>query len=183
MKKICTVCKTEKPIEDFRVYSGRSRNGRRPLCKICQRNYERTWRSNHSDQRKIQRARHAEKAAVYSRDYRAKNRAKYLVAEIRRRCVSKEIAFDLDQHIEEIQRRINVGVCEVSGFPLELAATQVRKGSAGIHPATPSIDRKAPDQGYTLTNIRIVCFAVNAAMGNWGESEFLKIAKVWIERM
>lgn len=173
--KACTVCGEVKPLDQYRKYTGRGRLGLRPLCKECQREYEKTWRSQSKENRQAMRARRSDKAAIYSREYRAKNRALYLIGECRRRCQRKGIPFDLDQHADQIQARISVGICEVSGIPLEVSTDPGRKFN------TPSLDRKNPKDGYVLTNVRIVAFAVNAMMGDWGEELALEIMNQWIK--
>lgn len=172
--KVCTVCGEDKPLDQYRKYSGRGKFGLRPLCKVCQRKYESTWRSRSKENRKVVRAKRAGKAAVYAREYRVKKRAFYLIGEARRRCKRKNIPFDLDQHVAEIQERIDRRVCEVTGIPLEVSSAPGRRFN------TPSLDRINPKGGYVLTNVRIVAFAVNAMMGDWGEETALYIAKQWV---
>lgn len=174
--KVCTVCGVDKPLDQYRRYTGRGRFGVRPLCKICQREYEKKWRSNSKEYRKKQREKRAEKARAYSREYRSENRAKYLISECRRRCSKKGIPFDLDIYQKEIQERINAGVCEVSGVSLNLTASEGRPFN------TPSIDRIVPEEGYVYRNIRITAFAVNAMMGDWGEKVALEIMQSWIQK-
>jgi len=174
--KVCTVCHEDKPLDQYRRYSGRGRFGLRPLCKICQREYEKKWRSNSKEARHEARMKRKDKAAVYSREYRAKNRAKYLVAECRRRCQKHGWEFDLDQHLGELQTRIQEGYCELTGIPLNLEAIRGRPFN------TPSLDRIDPKKGYLYENIRIVAFAVNAMLGDWGEEVALEIARAWIRK-
>jgi hypothetical protein len=96
---------------------------------------------------------------------------------VRRRCARKGIKFDLD--VEKIGQRIDNGICEVTGFPLDCAPL-TRKYER--RPNAPSLDRKNPLKGYVMSNIRVVCLAVNMAMGTWGEEGFLPIAKAWVAR-
>jgi hypothetical protein len=46
-----------------------------------------------------------------------------------------------------------------------------------MHPFAPSVDRRLSSGGYTEDNVRLVCVAVNFAMGQWGEDVFLHLAK------
>jgi len=123
------------------------------------------------------RIKRREKAASYAREYRVKNRAKYLVAECRRRCLKRGWKFDLNNHVEEIQTRMNVGLCELTGITMNMKPTKGRPFNA------PSIDRIDPKKGYVYSNIRIICFAANAMLGDWGEDVALKMAKSWIAKM
>lgn len=43
-------------------------------------------------------------------------------------------------------------------------------------PLSPSIDRIDSSKGYTPDNIRVVCYALNIGMNDWG---FEKIAPLW----
>lgn len=43
IKKVCTKCGEEKLLDDFRKYAGRSKDGRRPICRVCQNAYDREY--------------------------------------------------------------------------------------------------------------------------------------------
>jgi hypothetical protein len=70
----------------------------------------------------------------------------------------------------------SAGFCEVSGVALSLTATG-QKGPYG-----PSIDRIRSDRGYTVSNVRIVCVAVNFALNAWGLEAFLPVARALVAR-
>ena len=57
-----------------------------------------------------------------------------------------------------------------------LAFSAEDAGKRRKRPYFHSVDRIDSDLGYTVDNIRIVCFAVNMAMSNWGEEIFAQIA-------
>lgn len=65
------------------------------------------------------------------------------------------------------------GCCSISGrhFSMEEFECLVR------HPFAPSIDRMDSDRGYTTTNTRLVCVAVNFGMNQWGEGVYYELAK------
>jgi hypothetical protein len=84
------------------------------------------------------------------------------------RAAKKSLPYDLSDHVGEIQSRINAGVCEVTGLPLNL--------DGGRTWDSPSLDRIVPSVGYLYTNIRIVCHAMNGAMGDWGEQKVIEMA-------
>lgn len=179
-EKRCTVCGEVKPLDQFREWTVKGRHGYRPLCRVCQKQYESEWRVANRERLRESRARRADKAQVYSRQYRAGHRAAYLIAECRRRCARKGYAFDLDLHVAEIQERMDRGVCEVTGYPLDSTPT-TRKSE--WRPNAPSIDRIDPSQGYVLANVRVVCLVVNLAMSSWGEQAVIPILRAWCERM
>jgi hypothetical protein len=91
---------------------------------------------------------------------RRDHRARELVKTIKGRAKNRGVHFDLDAHILDIQDRIDEGVCELSGMPFVL--------QKGRSPYSPSIDRIIPELGYTYANIRVICVALNCAIGDWG---------------
>jgi hypothetical protein len=86
------------------------------------------------------------------------------------------LAFDLDRDF--VQSRLEAGLCEVSGLPIE----RVSPGDYRAHPFAPSLDRKEPSLGYVKTNVRLVCFAVNRALSDWGDEVLFKIARGIVSR-
>lgn len=176
--KKCSACKNKKRLSSFRKYSGRSSDGLRPICKPCQRKYEKKWRSASKEKLRKMRFARSDKAKSYARIHRSKFRAEYLVDSIRRRCAKSGIDFNLADHIDEIRRRINAAKCEVTCYPLDLSPLEKK---SEMRPNAPSIDRVNPALGYVIENIRVVCWAVNAAMLNWGEDRFIPIATAWVK--
>ena len=173
--KVCSKCKVEKPESAFRRYSGRSRDGLGPLCQECQRQYEAQWRAVNRQRLAVARASRREKDKVYRRHYIEVDRARYLVSRIKRRAIKLGIPFDLDNHMSDLNARIAKGVCELTGLPLRMEHGAMAWDS-------PSLDRIRPESGYVYSNIRVVCFAVNAALGNWGEGVFERIATAYLRR-
>ena len=62
--------------------------------------------------------------------------------------------------------------CEVTGTQLTLNGGRGRDRC----PTDPSLDRIDSKRGYSPDNIRIVCFAANVGMLNWGEEQYQRIA-------
>ena len=103
---------------------------------------------------------------------RLEKRAKVLVATVRTRARKRGLEFDLDEHVQDLQRRVDMGVCEVTGQPFDL--------SPGRKYNSPSLDRIDPSKGYTHRNVRIVLNLVNAAMGDWGEEVLFRVMSDWV---
>ena len=97
-----------------------------------------------------------------------------LIAAARVRCRNKGIHFELDGFAEELQRRIDTGRCELSGAAFDM--------SPGRKATSPSLDRRNPDKGYTPENVRVICHALNAALGDWGEAGLAPILAAWMQR-
>lgn len=62
--KVCTRCKQDKPLDDFRRGRG-YKNGIRSNCKDCDRLRLKEWRRTHPEQRKAQTKRRNEKQKKY----------------------------------------------------------------------------------------------------------------------
>lgn len=88
-------------------------------------------------------------------------RAWLLVDSARARAKLRNLPFDLEGYQPELQRRMDLGVCEFSGIPLRL--------TGGRTFDSPSLDRIVPSLGYTRGNVRIVCDIVNRALNDYGE--------------
>jgi len=127
--------------------------------------YQAQWRLDNADHLKQRAARR-----------RLLKRAMCLVAAARVRARRKGIEFSLtSSDIEQLQATIDHGVCEVSGVNLNLSGPRSS--------VSPSLDRIEASAGYVSGNVRIVCQALNAGMGDWGETELLRIVRVWMDRL
>lgn len=115
------------------------------------------------------RAQHLDARAYSSRLAEFADRA-VKTAAARARVRKLEFAVTLDDIKEIIERQGEC--CAVTGLRFDLAARPAR-----IAPYQPSIDRIDSRKGYVRGNVRIVCFAVNVAIGEWGDAVFLKIAE------
>lgn len=48
--KVCTNCGEDKPLAEYRKYAGRSKDGHRPICKVCQNAYDREYRAKKKEE-------------------------------------------------------------------------------------------------------------------------------------
>lgn len=103
---------------------------------------------------------------------RLEKRAACMIATIKIRAGKRNLEFDLDNHVDEIQERINNGFCELTGYPFN-------KGLGRLFD-TPSIDRIDPSKGYVYENIRIVLNLINASLGDWGEEKLKDVMRHWL---
>jgi hypothetical protein len=104
---------------------------------------------------------------------RLTKRAMCLVAAARIRARRKCVPFKLDaDDIAVIQDIINAGKCQISGVTLTLSGPRAA--------TSPSLDRIDPTKGYVPGNVRVVCHALNAGMGDWGELELRRIVATWL---
>jgi hypothetical protein len=81
----------------------------------------------------------------------------------------------LDQYETQIHERMMKGVCELSKIPLDL--------TSGKRTAfTPSLDRIEAGGPYTIDNVRVVCWGVNALLGDWGEQTALTLCSALLTK-
>lgn len=139
--------------------------------------YTKERRAKHGDAMRAKAAewrdRNRDHLAAKSAARRITKRAMCLVAAARIRARRKGIAFALtDDDISKLQAVIDAGRCELSGVAFTLC---------GPRSATsPSLDRRNPRLGYVGGNVRVVCHALNAGMGDWGDAALLNIARAWV---
>lgn len=81
----------------------------------------------------------------------------------RRRAKQKGLDFTITK--EWIAERLEAGVCQLSGLPLEIA----QAGTAN----SPSLDRKVNSKGYTPANCQVITAQANRAKGEWTQGDLL----------
>jgi len=93
------------------------------------------------------------------------------VKSARARSKAAGLAFDIDANwaIEQAERQRYR--CALTGiaFYMPSAATSYR------HPFLPSLDRIHPASGYTKDNVRIVIWAINVMLLDWGHETFERV--------
>lgn len=150
--RTCKKCETEKPYSEF--YTN-SKGCRGRTCKECDRSSERERKKNTTSER-----------SASHRNWRNKRRGYALTNVARFRAKKRLISFDLEP--SDIQRRIDLGSCEMSGIPFDLS--KPRGWNA------PSLDRIDSRKGYTKENVRVVLYAINVMANTWGTDKILEIA-------
>ena len=79
---------------------------------------------------------------------------------------------------EWIEERLNIGVCEVTGISFNYEG----KANFTRQPCAPSVDRKdSQNPDYTPENSRLVLWAVNCAMAEYGEKIMFPIFKAIVK--
>lgn len=97
--------------------------------------------------------------------------AKRILKDARYNARKQQVPFDLV--LEDILSRIERGVCEASGLPLQFTAGD---------PLAPSLDRIVPHLGYTKSNVEVVCWAYNQAKNRYREGVFSAVANAYVRR-
>ncbi len=102
----------------------------------------------------------------------ARARLRSLLYRVRNRAKTNYWECDLDVFflLELLAKQGNA--CAISGLPFDWSEPDGKRSPYG-----PSIDRIDADGGYTRDNVRLVLTQVNAGLGEWGATSFLKIAR------
>lgn len=92
---------------------------------------------------------------------------------------ARGLEFTLNLDDLKVMAETSQGKCALSGLPFEygnskeLFGTKIRRKKLW----SPSLDRIDGDVGYTQSNVRLVCMAVNIARQEFGDQVLFKIAK------
>lgn len=100
-----------------------------------------------------------------------------MLASARRR--ARKCGAEFSITAELVEGLLQSGRCAISGIPLDLEPPENLEPGPR-NPIAPSLDRIDPDRGYVPGNVRIVCVAINSAMGCWGEEVTKAIMQEWI---
>lgn len=178
-------------------------NTKNYLCRLCnsakgkihyQANKE---RADRLQRERLARPAVAKHASEYKSAYYAKNkeqwkkyretqkkkentepwhRAGRLMVWVRARAAKNGMDFDLDR--EWVEKKLSVGVCEITGIKFELGRTD----SGRFNPWGPSIDRINSSHGYTKDNCRMVVWIYNMAKAEWDDEIVLEMAKALVTK-
>ena len=114
--------------------------------------------------------------AIELRKQRTERTLKSALVAARRRAKAKGVPFNLDvDFLLDLVERQEFR-CALTG--IEFFA-QI-DNAASIDPCTPSIDRIEPQKGYVKSNVRVIIYAMNAMLLDWGEDVFIQIANSYL---
>jgi hypothetical protein len=102
-------------------------------------------------------------------------RASVLYSNAKSRCREKNIELHLTQ--EWIREHLKRGTCEITGLPFSLEPPDEH---ATRRPDAPSLDRIDKDKHYTEDNTRVILWAVNCALSEYGTEGMLPILKAMV---
>jgi hypothetical protein len=94
----------------------------------------------------------------------------------RRRCKAKGIELAVTQ--AWVEEHLTRGTCEITGLHF---CFEPRDGNATRRWDAPSLDRKDKDKPYTEDNTRVILWAVNCALSEYGTKIMLPILKAMIK--
>ena len=160
--KKCTKCGEIKRTEiDFGLVSPR-RNG-----KVYAKRRASQCRSCHSKA----------SSAAHSNAYHTSTeaRAKDLCRTTRARALKKGVPHDLT--VEWLNAKLEKGLCEVTQLPFVMEGGKLNGGNRSF---APSLDRTDPTKGYTMDNVKVVCWIYNGAKGVGTHEDVIKLAEALI---
>jgi hypothetical protein len=94
------------------------------------------------------------------------------------RARSRDVLFLLSKdQLREIALRSD-GRCELTHVPFNWD----RPAEVLFPPFAPSLDRITPRGGYNAGNCRLICYAANMALADWGENVFRQLATAYLTK-
>ena len=105
-----------------------------------------------------------------------KKKAQVLMSNAKRRCNDKGV--ELHLHHEWVEKHLERGTCELTGIPFSFDPP-----SDGVsrRPDAPSLDRISKHKHYTEDNTRVILWAVNCALAEYGTQVMLPILKAMVK--
>jgi hypothetical protein len=150
--------------------------GVRRVCRTCTNVRQVKYNNEHRDSvRRSKKKSYSLNRERYSENAKktaSRRRGLLMVRGAKTRAKESSLPFDLDEFKWEIQRRVDAGVCELTGIPFSL--------DGGRKWNTPSIDRIVPSLGYVYSNVRVVCRAINCMLGDWGSDVMLDVLRSYL---
>jgi len=126
--------------------------------------YQKEWRSKDPQRNRDMQKKYFSKA---------KGKATVLFCDAKRRAKKRGLKLQITK--DWIRRKLEAGVCEVTGIPFVLDASP-------RSPWSPSLDRINPERGYTYKNTRLVVWIHNTAKGTWTLDDVERYAEAFLTR-
>ena len=178
MNKICSVCKEEKPSEEY-YNSSNSKNGKVSACKSCSskraKAYYKKDKKKYNEASKNWYKNNKDKKLKQNREWINNNVFKRLANIISRRninlynssiCISEKDLIDIYNKQNK--------KCFYTGLDMTLERGRGHK----YNDEQVSIDRIDSNKPYTLNNICLCCWRVNSMKNNMDTNKFLEWCKL-----
>lgn len=191
--KTCWMCKTEKPLDGF-WKDVRQKDGKQKACIACQTTRNINFRADNpgyftaKGRAAYRRENNAARYARYSDSFKearaaarthVRGRLRDLLNAARGRATKKSIPLSIQLGDLLALWEAQEGRCALTGLPMTFEKNP--PGERGFLPWSPSLDRIDPDQGYTPNNLRLVCVIVNLALNRFGDAQFDKMCRAYVE--
>jgi hypothetical protein len=103
-------------------------------------------------------------------------RARVLISNAKQRCREKNVEISISA--EWVEEHLKRGTCELTGLPFDFGPPT--EGLTRLSNA-PSLDRINKDKPYTEDNTRVILWAVNCALAEYGTEIMLPILKAMVK--
>lgn len=169
--KLCTLCHIT-PVEKGQSW-----------CPNCKKEYSKNYRKENKkhiknlmiDWRNANREHYRESKFNYYST--TKGRISHLVRSAKRRAQKSKLEFNISSEYLFLLWEKQNGKCAITHLDLIIPTS---KGNGKASPYSPSIDRINPKLGYVENNVRLVCYATNCCLHNYGTEIFSVIAKAFL---
>lgn len=156
---------TEEQLAYFREKNRKWREANREKA----REASKRWHARHREENKA-------RVKEVTAKYRQGQAARYQFKLLSNRASKQGRAFDLTE--EFLAELLAPMECAVTGLPLSYDY----EGNGRTNPWAPSVDRIDSAGGYTMDNVRLVCWAYNMAKNDWEEDVVLVMAAALMEK-
>lgn len=196
MEKTCFKCKLSySATSEFFFRDKSKKSGLSGNCKKCEYERSRAYKKNNPEKEKIYDKNKHEKAKTKNPNYFKERYLKTrklasrdplnpmpvnekllkLLSGAKKRALSKNIDFNLTyDFLFNLWEKQN-GTCLLTGIKFDLYVSETKCYS-------PSIDKIDTKKGYTQDNVRLIIYAMNTGLSNWGTEVFDVICKQYYER-
>lgn len=177
--KVCRTCGIDKPLTDYYMRPSKPIPG--PDCRACAKAKFKVHYAENKDRYKEYRRRNAERNKIAQRSLTREysltihGRAKILLKSAGKRSKSREWELGID--LDFVKRKLERGVCEVTGIGFDLNPHDKYKNN----PLAPSLDRIDSDLPYTPENTRMVIWQYNCMKMNLTDDDMLTFCRLFVE--
>lgn len=184
--KTCTKCGETKSLDQFQRNAQNKTDGRRPDCKVCNEACHRLYRAQPHVKVRI---------SAYMKNYKKKMPPEQATRDeaCRQRYYKKSPRHALTlARTHALMRRPTPGAISVNELMdiwraqdgrCALSRVEMTWRQGSILPTSISIDRIDGDGGYEPTNVRLVCYAVNAFRNRMTDEQMFAMALALVTNM
>jgi len=169
LTKVCRKCLTAQPVCDFGDDVG-TKDGKRGECRACRAEYDR-------NRIETPRSRALFKASQKRYAARTPRRALYQALRSALKRYPTDEPVTLDQLLDKFTEQS--GKCALSGVEMTWSGKASILGR--VRPNSVSLDRVDSSKGYTVKNVRLICYCFNAFRGDMTDEEMYLYAHILLK--